>query len=75
MANAITKPPSEAVNSAYLTKAQAAQLLGCTTRYIERAVASGRLKALKPTSRFWRVRRADLDAFLECGATIEGGPQ
>jgi excisionase family DNA binding protein len=70
MANAITKPRPEAANSVYLTKAQAAQILGCTTRYIERAVASGRLKALKPTSRFWRVRQADLDKFLESGASM-----
>jgi excisionase family DNA binding protein len=60
----------QAANSAYLTKAQAAQLLGCTTRYIERAAASGRLKILKPTGKFWRVRRSDLDSFLESGASV-----
>jgi excisionase family DNA binding protein len=66
------QPQTEAVNSAYLTKVQAAQLLGCTTRFLERAVAKGRLKALKPTAKFWRVRQSDLDKFLENGATIGG---
>lgn len=53
-----------------LTKAQAAQYLQVTTRYLERAVSSGRLRAFKPTGRLWRVRRSDLDAFLEAGATV-----
>jgi len=33
-------------------------------------VRSGRLRALKPTPKFLRFRKADLDAFLESGATI-----
>jgi excisionase family DNA binding protein len=44
--------------------------LQCTRRYLERAVRSGLLRALKPTPRFVRFRQADLDAFLEIGATI-----
>ena len=56
----------------YLNKRQAAQLLGCTTRFLERVVAQGKLKALKPTAKFWRVRQSDLEKFLEAGATIGG---
>ena len=56
-----------------LTKAEAANFLRCTTRYIERQVRLGRLKAVKPTGKLWRVRRTDLEAFLESGATIGGG--
>jgi excisionase family DNA binding protein len=58
---------------AVLTKAEAAQFLRCTSRYIERMVAAGRLRACKPTGKLWRVRRSDLEAFLESGATIGGG--
>jgi excisionase family DNA binding protein len=58
---------------ALLTKEQAAKYLQVTTRYIERIVRSGRLRALKPTGKLWRVRRSDLDAFLESAATIGGG--
>lgn len=66
-----TKPQAEAVNnSTILTKQQAAEYLQVTPRYIERAVRSGRLRALKPTGKLWRVRRTSLDAFLESGASI-----
>jgi excisionase family DNA binding protein len=67
-----SQPQAEAGNSAILTKQQAAEYLQTTPRYIERMVRSGRLRALKPTGKFWRVRRSDLDAFLESGATIGG---
>jgi excisionase family DNA binding protein len=65
------KGQAEAHNSAttYLTKQEAAKLLGCTTRYLERAVTSGRLKALKPSRKLWRVRLSDLDTFMSSGAT------
>jgi excisionase family DNA binding protein len=69
MAKANT-PFAEAVNSAILTKKQAAEYLQTTPRYLERMVTSGRLRALKPTGKLWRVRRSDLDAFLDTGASI-----
>ena len=65
------EPHAEAVDySAILTKQQAAEYLQATPRYVERIVASGRLRALKPTGKLWRVRRSALDDFLESGATI-----
>jgi excisionase family DNA binding protein len=70
---ATNHPPVEAVNSAILTKPEAAEYARCTPRYLERQVKAGRLRALKPTGKLWRVRRTDLDAFLESGATIGGG--
>ena len=67
------QPPAEAVpHSAVLAKQQAAAYVQATPRFLERMVASGRLRALKPTSKLWRIRRSDLDAFLESGATIGG---
>jgi excisionase family DNA binding protein len=35
-------------------------------------VRSGRLRALKPSGKLVRFRQADLEAFLETGATIGG---
>jgi excisionase family DNA binding protein len=58
---------------AVLTKQEAADFIGCTTRYLERQVRAGRLKACKPTAKLWRVRLSDLEAFLESGATTNGG--
>ena len=69
------QPQAEAANSAILTKQQAAEYLQTTPRFLERMVGSGRLRALKPTGKLWRVRRSELDAFMESGATIGGGPQ
>jgi excisionase family DNA binding protein len=61
---------SELNSLAILTKRQAAAYMQSTPRYLERMVASGRLKAYRPTGKLWRVRRSDLDAFLESGASI-----
>ena len=56
----------EAVNQlAILTKPQAALLLGCTVRYIERAISSGKLRACKPTGKFVRLYRSDIDVLVE----------
>jgi excisionase family DNA binding protein len=57
---------------AILTKRQAAEYVCCTPRYLENQIRAGRLKALKPTGKLVRIRRSDLDAFLESGATIGG---
>jgi excisionase family DNA binding protein len=64
------KPQTEAANSAILTKQQAAELLGCTTRYIERQIRAGRLRACKPSGKFVRIFRKDINAFLESCASI-----
>ncbi|HZS18150.1 MAG TPA: excisionase family DNA-binding protein [Candidatus Udaeobacter sp.] len=57
---------------AILTKRQAADYICCTPRYLETQIRSGRLKALKPTGKLLRIRRTDLEAFLEAGSTIGG---
>jgi excisionase family DNA binding protein len=57
-------------NGDILTKAEAAKLLCCTTRYIERAISSGRLRACKPSGKFVRIFRSDIDAFLLSGASV-----
>jgi len=73
------KPCAETVpNSAILTKREAAQLLSCTVRYLERQIHAGRLRACKPTGKLVRILRSDIDAFLLSGASIayvKGGGQ
>jgi excisionase family DNA binding protein len=59
-------------NQPLLTLKQAAQYAICTPRYLQSQIRVGRLKALKPTGKLVRIRRTDLDAFLESGSTIEG---
>jgi excisionase family DNA binding protein len=65
-----TKPQAETANLAILTKKQAAELLGCTTRYIEQQIRAGRLRACKPSGKFVRIFREDINAFLESCASI-----
>jgi excisionase family DNA binding protein len=59
-----------AVIPAILTKRQAAEYVCCTPRYLENQIRLGKLKALKPSGKLLRIRRSDLEAFLESGATI-----
>jgi excisionase family DNA binding protein len=60
-------------NSALLTLSQAASYIQATRRYLERQIRAGRLRALKPTGKLVRIRRADLEKFLESGKTMGGG--
>jgi excisionase family DNA binding protein len=53
-----------------LTKKEAAQYLRVVTRTVERLATSGKIKVYKPTFGLWRVRRSELDRFLESAATI-----
>jgi excisionase family DNA binding protein len=57
---------------AILTKRQAADYVCCTPRYLENQIRLGRLKALKPSGKLVRIRRTDIEKFLESGATIGG---
>ena len=59
--------------NAILDKRQAAHHIQTTTRFLECAVKLGRLKALRPTAKLWRVRLRDLETFLESGSSIGGG--
>jgi excisionase family DNA binding protein len=65
---------SELKNLAILTKRQAASDPQTTPRYIERIVASGRLRAYRPTRKLRRARQSDLDTLLDSGATMEAKP-
>jgi excisionase family DNA binding protein len=58
---------------AILTKQEAANFLRCSTRYIERVTRSGLLKVCKPSAKLVRIRRSDLEKFLESGSSIGGG--
>jgi excisionase family DNA binding protein len=58
--------------NALLDKKQAALHVQATPRFLERQVKLGRLKALRPTGKLWRIRLGDLEKFLESGATIGG---
>jgi excisionase family DNA binding protein len=70
VSNSASSQAAELNSAAILTKQQAGELLGCTVRYIERQIHAGRLRACKPTGKFVRIFRRDIDAFLLSGASI-----
>jgi excisionase family DNA binding protein len=68
--NSASSHAAELHNAAILSKQQAAELLGCTVRYIERQIRAGRLRACKPSGKFVRILGKDITSFLESGASI-----
>jgi excisionase family DNA binding protein len=70
VSNSASSHAAELNNAAILTKEQAAELLGCTVRYIERQIRAGRLRACKPSGKFVRILGKDITTFLESGASI-----
>jgi excisionase family DNA binding protein len=61
---------AELNNAAILTKLQAAALMQCTPRFIERQIRAGRLRACKVSGKMVRILRKDLDTFLSGCASI-----
>jgi excisionase family DNA binding protein len=53
----------------YLTKAEAAQLLGVNPRTIENYIRAGTLRASKPSFKILRIKRSDVDKMLDRFAT------
>jgi excisionase family DNA binding protein len=53
------------VDDAWLSGQQAADRWGVTYRTVYRMLQQGKLPAVKPDGRPFRLRRADVDAFIE----------
>ena len=53
-----------------MTKDEACQFLKASPRYLEMMVKEGKLSAFRPSRKFWRVSRQNLNDFLT-GATTE----
>jgi excisionase family DNA binding protein len=50
---------------AFLTLAEAAAEIGCTRRFLEMRIEDGELKVFRPSTRLVRVRRAELEKWIE----------
>jgi excisionase family DNA binding protein len=53
----------------FYTKAQAAAALQVTKRTIELWIAAGKLRASKPSFKILRIKRSEIDRFLDKYAT------
>jgi len=58
------------VKHTYITKAEAAETIGVTTRTIDQMIADGRLIAYRLGPRIIRLRREEIDASFQ---QIDGG--
>lgn len=49
----------------FLTLAAVAEEIGCTRRFLETRIEDGELKVFRPSSGLIRVRRAELEKWIE----------
>ncbi len=56
---------TQAPQRAFLTLAEAAAEIGCTRRFLERRISDGEIAVFQPSARLVRVRRAELDRWIE----------
>jgi excisionase family DNA binding protein len=54
-----------AVERQFLTLAEAAEEIGCTRRFLETRIEDGELRVFRPSTRLVRVRRAELERWIE----------
>ena len=53
-------------SSAFITLDDAAKMIGCCRRFLEKRIADGEIKAFKPSKRIVRIRLGELERFIEC---------
>jgi len=60
------KHPNEGtVDRQFLTLAEVAAMIGCTRRFLETRIEDGELKVFKPSTRLVRIRKAELEKWIE----------
>lgn len=60
-----TETPLPAATGGFVSIDQAADEIGCTRRFIERRIEDGELAVFRPSSRLVRIKRAELDRWVE----------
>lgn len=53
------------VSKAYLTLAEFAAELDCTTRFLEKRIEDGEIKVFRPSSRLIRIARSECNRWIE----------
>jgi excisionase family DNA binding protein len=49
----------------FLTLPEAAEIVGCSRRFLEKKIRDGELRAFKPSSRIARIRKVELERWIE----------
>lgn len=66
-----TMPPDRS-SAAFLSLNEAAAMLHCSRRFLEIRIEDGELKVFRPSKRLVRIKRSELDRWVERYSTAKG---
>ena len=65
--------PDNRSSGAFLSLNEAAEMLHCSRRFLEIRIEDGELKVFRPSKRLVRIKRSELDRWVESYSTKTGG--
>lgn len=70
----VTDPEAtQQIERAFLSLDQAAALIDCSRRFLEIRIENGELKIFRPSKRLVRIKRSELDRWVESYSANAGG--
>ena len=64
--------PSDRSSAAFLSLNEAAAMLHCSRPFLEIRIEDGELKVFRPSKRLVRIKRSELDRWVERYSTAKG---
>ena len=64
--------PDDGSSGAFLSLNQAAAMLHCSRRFLEIRIEDGELKVFRPSKRLVRIKRSELDRWVESYSATKG---
>jgi excisionase family DNA binding protein len=65
--------PADRSRAAFLSLNQAATILDCSRRFLELRIEDGELNVFRPSKRLVRIKRSELDRWVESYSAKTGG--
>ena len=65
--------PADRSRAAFLSLNEAASMLVCSRRFLEMRIEDGELKVFRPSKRLVRIKRSELDRWVESYSAKTGG--
>ena len=65
--------PDDRSSAAFLSLNEAAAVLDCSRRFLEIRIEDGELKVFRPSKRLVRIKRSELDRWVESYSAKAGG--
>jgi excisionase family DNA binding protein len=63
--------PEHRSSAAFLSLNEAAAILDCSRRFLELRIEDGELKVFRPSKRLVRIKRSELDCWVESYSTTK----